>query len=53
LFPGEAAEAPAAFLAAVAFWVGVAFEAFEDVVGLDAEFGGTLGGGDGADAASA
>ena len=43
LAPGQAAEAPAPALSALAVLVGVALEAFQDVVGLDAQLGGPPG----------
>jgi len=44
--PRQAVVAPAALEAAMGVLVGFAFEAFENVVGLQSEFGGADGGGD-------
>jgi hypothetical protein len=44
LAPGQAEQAPAALAAAMALLVGVALEAFQDVVRLDAQLGGAPGG---------
>src|SRR5690606_27378504 len=52
LLPGQAVEAPAAEMSALALVVDVALEAFEDVVRLATEFRGPYGGGGRAHAAA-
>src|SRR4051812_23391188 len=52
LAPRKSAQAPAALASAVTLGICVAFEALEDVVGLDAQLGRALGSGDGAHAAA-